>query len=104
MKYEEHFHLLPKVQAAPAYDGPVLRVALMGLGGYANRVAEAMKDCKKATLTGIISGTPAKIKDWQQRYGIAENALFTNSTRNEAAYQEFTAIILNYFLWLFLSD
>lgn len=66
------FHLLPKVQAAPVYDGPVLRVALMGLGGYANRVAEAMKDCKKAKLTGIISGTPSKIKDWQQRYGIAE--------------------------------
>lgn len=53
-------------------EGKVLRVALMGLGGYAQRVAEAMKDCKRAKVTGLISGTPAKLKDWQQRYGVAE--------------------------------
>jgi predicted dehydrogenase len=54
------------------YDGPVLRVAIMGLGSYANRVAEAMRDCKKAKVTGVISGTPAKIKDWQNRFNIPE--------------------------------
>jgi len=53
-------------------DGPVLRVAIMGLGSYGTRVAEAMKDCKKAKLVGVISGTPAKIKDWQSRYNIPE--------------------------------
>jgi predicted dehydrogenase len=53
-------------------DGPVLRVAIMGLGSYGTRVAEAMKDCKKARLVGVISGTPAKIKDWQSRYNIPE--------------------------------
>ncbi|MBG6236145.1 putative dehydrogenase [Pedobacter sp. CAN_A7] len=52
------------------YQGPVLRVAIMGLGGYGTRVAEAMKDCKKAKLVGVISGTPAKIKTWQSKYGI----------------------------------
>jgi predicted dehydrogenase len=57
--------------AAPA-DGKVLRVALMGLGGYAQRVAEAMKQCTRARLTGVISGTPSKITDWQKRYGIPE--------------------------------
>jgi len=56
------------------YDGPVLRVAIMGLGSYGTRVAEAMKDCKKAKLVGVISGTPSKIKDWQSKYNIpAEN-------------------------------
>jgi predicted dehydrogenase len=55
-----------------AYDGPVLRVAIMGLGSYGNRVAEAMKACKKAKVTGVISGTPSKIKDWQTRYSIPE--------------------------------
>ena len=55
-----------------AYDGPVLRVAIMGLGSYGNRVAEAMKACKKAKLVGVISGTPSKIKDWQTRYSIPE--------------------------------
>lgn len=54
------------------YDGPVLRVAIMGLGGYANRVADAMQSCVKAKLVGVISGTPAKIKDWQGRFAIPE--------------------------------
>jgi predicted dehydrogenase len=51
-------------------DERPLRVAIMGLGSYANRVAEAMQDCKKAILTGVISGTPSKISDWQKKYNI----------------------------------
>ena len=58
------------VQRFNDYDGPVLRVAIMGLGSYGTRVAEAMKDCKKAKLVGVISGTPAKIEDWQKKYKI----------------------------------
>ncbi len=53
-------------------EGPVLRVAILGLGGYATRVAEAMVSCKRAKLTGLISGTPAKIKAWQARYNIPD--------------------------------
>jgi len=56
----------------PAYDGPMLRVAIMGLGGYATIVAEAMRSCTKAKLVGLISGTPSKIKTWQAKYGIPE--------------------------------
>ncbi|MGZ8558917.1 MAG: Gfo/Idh/MocA family protein, partial [Chitinophagaceae bacterium] len=56
----------------PKYDGPVLRVAIMGLGSYGTRVAEAMQSCKMAKLTGVISGTPAKIKNWQTKYNIPE--------------------------------
>lgn len=51
-------------------QGRVLRVAIMGLGSYGTRVAEAMKDCTAAKLTGVISGTPSKIKDWQSKYNI----------------------------------
>jgi len=54
------------------YDGPVLRVAIMGLGSYGTRVAEAMRDCTKAKLVGVISGTPSKITAWQTRYNIPE--------------------------------
>ncbi|HEX8040689.1 MAG TPA: Gfo/Idh/MocA family oxidoreductase [Chryseosolibacter sp.] len=54
------------------YQGPVLRVAIMGLGSYGTRVAEAMRDCKRAKLVGVISGTPAKVKTWQSKYGIPE--------------------------------
>jgi len=55
-----------------AYDGPVLRVAIMGLGSYGTRVAEAMQGCTKAKLVGVISGTPSKVKDWQSKYKIPE--------------------------------
>ena len=54
------------------YDGPILRVAIMGLGSYGTRVAEAMLACSKAKLVGVISGTPSKIKNWQSKYGIPE--------------------------------
>ncbi|RAJ06524.1 putative dehydrogenase [Chitinophaga skermanii] len=56
----------------PIQDGPVLRVAIMGLGGYATRVADAMQQCKRAKLVGAISGTPSKLTAWQAKYGIAE--------------------------------
>jgi predicted dehydrogenase len=54
------------------YEGPVLRVAIMGLGSYGTRVADAMQSCSKAKLVGIISGTPSKIPAWQTKYGIPE--------------------------------
>jgi predicted dehydrogenase len=66
------------------YDGPVLRVAILGLGNYANRVAEAMLSCKRAKLTGLISGTPAKIKTWQAKYNIPDKNCYN--------YENFDAI------------
>jgi predicted dehydrogenase len=51
-------------------DDKVLRVAIMGLGSYGTRVAEAMQSCTRAKLVGVISGTPSKITTWQQRYNI----------------------------------
>jgi predicted dehydrogenase len=55
-----------------SYNGRVLRVAILGLGSYGTRVAEAMQTCTKAKLVGVISGTPSKIKDWQAKYNIPE--------------------------------
>jgi predicted dehydrogenase len=55
-----------------AYDGPLLRVAIMGLGDYGTRVAEAMRDCRMARLVGVISGTPSKIITWQNKYNIPD--------------------------------
>lgn len=54
------------------YQGQVLRVAILGLGSYGTRVAEAMQSCTRAKLVGVISGTPSKIKEWQTKYGIPE--------------------------------
>jgi predicted dehydrogenase len=55
----------------------VLRVAIMGLGSYGTRVAEAMKDCKRAKLVGVISGTPSKIESWKRKYGIPAKNCYT---------------------------
>jgi predicted dehydrogenase len=66
------------------YQGPVLRVAIMGLGSYGTRVAEAMQTCKMAKLVGVISGTPSKIKDWQSKYNIPEKNCYN--------YENFDAI------------
>ena len=54
------------------YQGPLLRVAIMGLGSYGSRVADAMQSCKMAKLVGVISGTPSKVKTWQSKYNIPE--------------------------------
>jgi predicted dehydrogenase len=54
------------------YEGPVLRVAIMGLGSYGNRVARGMESCKRAKLVGVISGTPSKVIDWRKKYDIPE--------------------------------
>ncbi len=59
------------------YEGPVLRVAIMGLGSYGTRVAEAMRSSKKAKLVGVISGTPSKVKAWQSKYNIPEKNCYT---------------------------
>lgn len=65
------------------YDGPILRVAICGLGSYGTRVADAMKSSKKAKLVGAISGTPAKLDDWQKKYGIAPANCYNYMTMDE---------------------
>lgn len=64
--------------------GPTLRVAIMGLGSYGTRVAEAMESCKRAKLVGLISGTPSKVKKWQSKYNIPEKNCYN--------YENFDAI------------
>ncbi len=58
------------------YDGPVLRVAIMGIGTYGNIVARAIQTSTKAKLVGVISGSPAKVKDWQTKYGIPDKNVY----------------------------
>jgi predicted dehydrogenase len=53
-------------------DGQTLRVALMGLGGYAGIVARAMESSKRAKITGLISGHSEKIKTWQAKYNVPD--------------------------------
>ena len=64
-------------------DASVLRVAIMGLGSYGTRVAEAIQSCKRARLTGLISGTPSKIKTWQRKYQIPEKNCYNYDTYDQ---------------------
>ncbi len=68
------------------HAGPVLRVAIMGLGSYGTRVAEAMQSCTRAKLTGVISGTPAKIKAWQTKYNIPEQNCYNYENFDQVAH------------------
>lgn len=74
---------LSSLAAAPSYSvpqGKPLRVALMGLGGYAQRVAEAMESCQRAKITGLISGTPQKLNDWSAKYNVPEQNCYNYDT------------------------
>ncbi|HEA29821.1 MAG TPA: Gfo/Idh/MocA family oxidoreductase [Leeuwenhoekiella sp.] len=71
--------------ATPAepYDGPILKVAIMGLGGYGSRVAEAMQSCTRAKLVGLISGTPSKLVKWREKYDIPEKNCYNYETYDQ---------------------
>jgi len=69
------------------YEGPVLRVAVMGLGVYGKKVADGLQACKMAKLTGFISGSPSKMKDWQAKYNIPDANCYN--------YENFDRIIDN---------
>ncbi len=80
---------LPIVNAASLFSisrqpKSVLNVAIMGLGSYGTRVAEAMRSCTRAKLTGVISGTPSKVVTWREKYGIPEKNCYN--------YENFDAV------------
>jgi predicted dehydrogenase len=58
-------------------DGPTLRIAQMGLGSYAERVGKAMMDCKRAKITGLISGTPEKLQKFGSIYGVDASSQYS---------------------------
>lgn len=64
-------------------DTKTLRVAIMGLGNYGTRVAEAMQSCTRARLVGVISGTPSKILNWQNKYSIDPKNCYNYETYHQ---------------------
>lgn len=72
--------------AAPARKP--LGVALVGLGGYSEgRLAPALQLTRHCRLAGIVTGTPAKAKEWQERHRLPD--------RNIYNYDNFAAIADN---------
>ena len=65
--------------------GRKLRVALMGLGGYARMVADAMQECQNAVITGLISGTPSKLESWSSKYKVPRSSCYSYEDFNRIA-------------------
>ncbi|GGH12608.1 Gfo/Idh/MocA family oxidoreductase [Sphingobacterium alkalisoli] len=63
-------------RTAPHTQKPVLRVALMGLGGYAQLVANSMQSCTRAKITALISGTPSKLEEWGNKYNVPKHSRY----------------------------
>lgn len=61
-------------------------VALVGLGGYAGgQLAPALQETEYCELRGIVTGTPSKIPEWQERYGIPDGNVYNYQTMHEVA-------------------
>lgn len=55
-----------------------LGIALLGLGSYASgRLAPALQLTEHCRLRGIVTGTPSKIPEWKDRYGIEDKNVYS---------------------------
>ncbi|HEX8507174.1 MAG TPA: Gfo/Idh/MocA family oxidoreductase [Hymenobacter sp.] len=84
--------LLPSVelyaqQTARVRPGKKLRVAICGLGRYANLIREGLAASQHCELAGIVTGTPAKAAQWRKEYNVPE--------KNVYSYQNFDSILAN---------
>ncbi|WP_046247332.1 Gfo/Idh/MocA family protein [Hymenobacter terrenus] len=63
-----------------------LGVALVGLGKYSTgQLAPALQQTKLCKLTGIVTGSPAKAKQWQQQYQIPDANVYNYQTFDRIA-------------------
>ncbi|REL38517.1 gfo/Idh/MocA family oxidoreductase [Rhodohalobacter sp. SW132] len=61
-------------------------VALVGLGSYAGgQLAPALQETEYCELRGIVTGTPSKIPEWQERYGIRDQNVYNYENLHEVA-------------------
>lgn len=62
---------------AKPYQGRKVRVALVGLGYYAEfRLAPGLAESKYCELAGIVTGTPSKIDKWKAKYNIPDKNIY----------------------------
>ena len=65
----------PHVSAAKPKS--TVNFALVGLGSLStNQIAPALQKTEHAKLVGIVTGTPAKEKIWQDKYGIEQKNIY----------------------------
>ncbi|MDX1638627.1 MAG: Gfo/Idh/MocA family oxidoreductase [Balneolaceae bacterium] len=63
-----------------------LGVALVGLGSYSSgRLAPGLQQTEHCELRGIVTGSPSKIPEWQQRYGIPDTNVYNYQNMHRIA-------------------
>ena len=81
---QKYYEVWQKMEALP--DEKKLGIALVGLGGYATyQLAPALQKTKLCRLTGIVTGTPAKVKRWSEEYNIPEKNIYNYETYDQIA-------------------
>lgn len=79
---------LPFSAMAGSSQKKKLGIALVGLGSYSTyQLAPALQDTKHCYLAGIVTGTPAKEKEWAEKYKIPKSNIYN--------YQNFDSIADN---------
>ena len=66
------------------YEGKKIKVALVGLGRYAEYMASQMKDCQYCEVAALVSGSPEKLESWGKEYKVP--------TKNRYNYENFDKI------------
>lgn len=68
---------------------PILKpygIALVGLGSYSKgQLGPALLETKHCKLTGIVTGSPEKVPEWREKYGIAEQNVYSYENFDEIA-------------------
>lgn len=63
-----------------------LGVALVGLGGYATgQLAPALQQTEHCYLAGIVTGSPAKIPVWKEKYNIPDRNIYSYDNYEDLA-------------------
>ncbi len=68
---------------------PILKkygIALVGLGSYSKgQLGPALLETKHCQLTGIVTGSPEKIPEWREKYGVPEKNVYSYDNFDEIA-------------------
>ena len=65
------------------YTGKKLNVAICGLGNYAAMVAYGLELTNFCTLSGIVTGTPAKAQEWKKQFNIQDKNIYNYNNFDE---------------------
>lgn len=78
--------LASRGRAAEAIAPKKLGVAIVGLGGYARgQIGPALKLTEHCRLTGVVTGSPDKGRQWAKEYGFPEQNIFSYGTMGRLA-------------------